>query len=123
MDGLTKIQHDLPDWGMSPREIDGALADSGFVELSTRGFVGMGRVGEVIKNVGAIKIGRTKLLLSDEQMSRVFGYCEELIRKDCDIDESLAVDMDQRITLLQTMNNLAVSRAKAAEAMINSAKI
>ena len=123
MDGLTKIDHDLPDFGMSPRDLDGALTAAGFIELNSKNLHGISKVGEVIKNMGAIKIGRTKLLLSDEQITRVFQHCEGMLTTDCDKPDSDVIDMDQRIQVLQVMNSLAVSRVKAAEALINSAKV
>jgi len=114
----------LPEFPVSPVLFDMAATEAGFVGLKASKLLSLGVVGEAVKKMGAVKIGRSSLLLSDEQVDRTFKLCEDLIRGPHSGEtDGLEVTVDQRLAALSLMNHLASSRARMAEAMIRSATV
>ena len=114
----------LPDFGIDPAAFDIMARDAGFALVNARGLAASAVVGQAVKNLGAVKIGRSKLLLADEQMDQTFLFCKMMIDPDGP-GAMLGEEMTpkERVAILKTMAQIAHARGRNAQRLIESAQV
>ena len=109
--------------------------DAGFISFNGRHLSASAVVGAGIKKLGAVKIGRSRLMISDEQMDRTFQWCEQLLANkpvtnsegDVVIYEGDEPDsegsFENKIEVLKVMAQISRARSANATRLIESAKV
>ena len=115
---------ELPDFGIRPEVFDIAARDAGFTTINAKSLGSSAIVGSAIKQLGAVKIGRSKLLLADEQIDQTWHFCKYLIDPDGPMAMVIeTMEPKDKIAILNTMAKLAHARGRNAQRLIESAEI
>jgi hypothetical protein len=109
--------------------------DAGFIAFNGKHLAASAVVGAGIKKLGAVKIGRSRLMLSDEQMDRTFQWCEQLLanrpvtNSDGDVciyegdEPDTEGKFENKLEVLKVMAQISRARSANANKLIESAKV
>lgn len=100
---------------MTQEEAEAAAKRAGFTIVKARKLAGQKELGEFITQQGVVKIGRSMLAFSAENLANSIEQCDELLEK--------LEDPESRASLMQTKQHLQQSYIKVAESLIKSAEV
>src|SRR5262245_58027900 len=86
-DGSNSIDLPMIDFPLSPQVFDEACRELGYTKISARTMMANATVGEAIKKLGVVKLGRSTLLLANDSLDSMISYCGELLGKASTTDE------------------------------------
>jgi hypothetical protein len=113
-----KSEADLPlmDFPMEADTLDRACQQAGFTALNANAVMASAVVGDALKKVGAVKIGRARLMLADENIDTAIGRVEHLL-------SSPDVKPELKVEIMKVVGHLIGRKIVVAKAMISSAQI
>jgi hypothetical protein len=115
-DGTNEPQLPIMDFPMDPSICNKAFRAAGFTSLSAEAIGASALIGDVLKKLGAVKIGRSGLLLADEKINIFIGRIEQIL-------DQATLSEDMRLELIKVITHLIGRKIIANKAMINSAQI
>ena len=119
--GLPNLSINLDEFNLNCRE-------AGLTEVSAGTLMSNARVGQALRELGAIKIGRTKLLVSDERLGKVFQLAESMVTRKLDLDlppeaQPPLPSVDDKVRLLTLMMMTAKAQSSNAAKLIESSDL
>ena len=105
-----------PDLGVDVDEFNMIAAEAGFSTLRAKKLLSLSRVGDITKNLGSVKIGRSTLLLSDEQADEFIAELRNLI-------SSGDIEPELKLSAIRAVNDLISNRIRVAKQLIASAMV
>lgn len=107
-----------PSLDIDVSEIDKAAQELGITRISGKKIRAHRVIGDALKRAGAIKVGRSNLLVVQENMNAAMEELDELSQGDFAMEKP-----SFRLAVLQTKVQLASAQAKAAYDFIRSAEV
>lgn len=110
-----KHKPDVPSLDLDASEIDKAAKALGFNKVRTREIAAAGVVGNAIRKVGAIRVGRTQMLLATENIQETIQQLDDRI--------ALTSDPEQAIRLLEIKAKFTGQQAETGFRLAKTAEI
>jgi hypothetical protein len=116
----------LPDFAVNLDEFRINCAQAGLVTVNAQALMSSAVVGAALKQLGCIKVGRSKLMVADEKLDKIFQLAEGLVSRKLDLDLPVDVQQpettqDDKVKLLQVMVMVAKYQSANAARLIESA--